>query len=136
MYLWHLCLSLRPLRLNFYRKQEWLSDRKAGIQFNLQPMDSSCFGVPSTVWSVAAKKHSKKTAVLKGIKKGENTGKFVTKLVEELTFTFFKFETVRFTCTAELENLPRPRYFVRIYVTKRRKHWLELLVLCRISIIN
>ena len=41
-------------------------------------------------WSdlVAAKKHSKKIAVLKGIKKRKNTGKFVTKLVEKLTFAF------------------------------------------------
>lgn len=41
-------------------------------------------------WSdlVAAKKHSKKIVVLKGIKKRENTGKFVTKLVEKLTFAF------------------------------------------------
>ena len=41
-------------------------------------------------WSdlVAAKKHSEKIAVLKGIKKRKNTGKFVTKLVEKLTFAF------------------------------------------------
>lgn len=41
-------------------------------------------------WSdlVAAKKHSKRIAVLKGIKKRKNTGKFVTKLVEKLTFAF------------------------------------------------
>lgn len=41
-------------------------------------------------WSdlVAARKHSKKIAVLKGIKKRKNTGKFVTKLVEKLTFAF------------------------------------------------
>ena len=41
-------------------------------------------------WSdlVAAKKHSKKIAVLKGIKKRENTGKFGTKLAEKLTFAF------------------------------------------------
>ena len=38
-------------------------------------------------WSdlVAAKKHSKKLA---GIKKRKNSGKFVTKLVEKLTFAF------------------------------------------------
>jgi len=83
------------------------------------------------VWSVAAKKHSKKIAVLKGIKKRENTGKFVTKLVEKLTFAFSKSD--KFTCAAEREDLPRPRYFVHIYVTK---HWRELFVLCRISIIN
>ena len=41
-------------------------------------------------WSdlVAAKKHPKKIVVLKGIKKRKNTGKFVTKLVEKLTFAF------------------------------------------------
>ena len=41
-------------------------------------------------WSdlVAAKKHPKKIVVLKGIKKRKNAGKFVTKLVEKLTFAF------------------------------------------------
>lgn len=69
-------------------------------------------------WSdlVAAKKHLKKIAVLKGIKQRENTGKFVTKLVEKLTFASCKSD--KFTCAAEREDLPRPRYFVHIYMTK------------------
>ena len=59
--------------------------------------------------------------MLKGIKKRKNTGRFVTKLVEKLTFAlnFFKFE--KFTCSDEREDLPRLRYFVYIYVTKSQE---------------
>ena len=132
IYLWHLCLSVKTLRLNFFRKREWLSDRQAGIQFNLQPMDWSCCG-PSMVWSCSRKETFKENCSVKRNSKEKKHRQIRYKISREAYVCFFYLKSDKFTCAAEREDLPRPQYFVHIYVTK---HWNELFVLCRISIIN
>lgn len=71
-------------------------------------------------WSdlVAAKKHSEKIAVLKEIKKEKKHRQIRYKISREAYVCFFYLKSDKFTCAAEREDLPRPQYFVHIYLTK------------------